>query len=461
MRKPGALAVLCSLSCLSGVAAADTLASPATPDADLFAAIWPRGYEYDEKLGITGSFGLGFGRVDGASGVAGEASGAIGKQGDDWLVVATSELSGFGASADALELRRGRHAALGILRGGEDLGVIASLGGTIEHGDGAALAPLRLGVGRRVTGDAHAEAQLLFFGDDDESPAFVVRGDAGGTRWEDTSGDERRLALEMGFGLSPNDDELPRGMMDFIHARVEHATVRPPVALQAISGAGALGDREVRRVDVGLGAHELTLNIDHELVAVITSRLGWAWQQADTPSGQLSTNMFAMQLGIGARWRERRRPRVTHVGLGIARQPDYLADGSRLVKDWRLELAGGVETPRLALAAKGGLSWLIPSTSGAASDTVIRYGSELSAFVKVGAGVEVGAYHAMAFEPATGDPWAVDGGRVWSSEYGLMARIRTDEATRAARRPLPVPHDDVSPGYQEPAYAQPPPRPIY
>jgi len=422
MRIPTVVLALCALPAVAH--AQGRLDLSETPDPGIYEAVWPLPYARLKGPQVVGSFGLGFGTVGDDRGATATSHVTAGIDNETFTVVARSELTGFGPAADHLELQRGRHEALALLHVGGDLGFVLSLGGVVEHGDARGLAPLRLSGGRRTTGDATAEAQMMFDPDHDESFAFSVRGTAGGTRWASGAA-ANRLGLGLAFGYAPNDHELPRGMLDFIHARVEHTALGSSRALAATTGA--LGSDEVRRVEVGLGAHEMTLNIDHELAAVINADFGWSWLQADTPAGQLAIDMFRMQLGVGATWRAR-HTRLTHVGLGIGREPDHTADGSRLVKDWRLEMSGGVESRRLVLAARGGISWLIRAAGGAPEDTLLRYGAELEGFVKVGAGLEVGAYHATHYEAAPGDPWGSR--REWSSEYGAMLRIRTDLTTR-------------------------------
>lgn len=399
------------------------------PDLSRYEAVWPLRYDAPNPA-VIGSFGLGFTGVGGDGGkrrLAADATLGFGLETERWLVVEHSELSGFADGATA-ELLRGRHRALAQLRTGEDTGVVVSLGGVLDHGTAQGLAPVHLGAGRRTTGDAEADALLILDEDCDCHFAISARGTAGATRWAGGAAAAREGA-ELALGPTPDDDELPRGQIDLVRGRVEHARITSGAAFAgAISGRR---DTEVRTVEVGLGAHDFTLNIDHELKAVITADFGWSWLEADTPSGSISTNLYTMNLGAAGTWRERGNGRLLHAGLGIGRTPDYTQDGSRLTADWRLELEGTLENRRLALGARGGLSWLVPiaATDGAPdASTMIRYGEQVEAYYKLGSGIEVGAYHAAHYEPAPGDPWASD--RRWALEAGVEVRFRTDPVQR-------------------------------
>lgn len=398
------------------------------PDVSLYEAIWPLSYRSDGTPQLVGSFGLGFGRLGDTPGSVGMVAGAAGIDTGTILAAARSELLGWAATRDELAIERGRHRGLVQVKTGEELGLVLSLSGALEHGDAPGLAPVHLGGGRRTTGDSLGEVMWLL-DPDDESFAFTARGEAGRTAWHGGRRADRR-ALALAFGLSPNDDELPHGMVDLVRGRVEHTRIAAPVAFAA--GTGLLDTSEVRRVDVGIGVHDLTLNIDHELAAVIVTDFGWSWLEADSATGHLADSLFRLELGAGTRWRDRRRGRLVQLGLGLGRDPSHTPDGERLVSDWRLELSGHVETRRLLFGAAGGIGWL-SQLAGAPGpgDRLLRYGSQLEAFVKVGAGLELGGYHVASYEPAPGDPWA--SARRWSSEAGLVVRIRTDATARAAR----------------------------
>lgn len=430
MRKGIVVAVVCALPAVAHVAHAQgRLDLNQLPDLSMYDAIWPLHYSESHTAAV-GSFGLGFTGVRGDGGerrLAADATLGFGHETDRWLIVEHSELSGFADGATP-ELLRGRHRALAQLRTGEDTGVVASLGGVVDHGAAQGLSPLHLGAGRRTTGDAEGEALLILSQDCDCHFSVAARGTAGATRWAGGA-TAAREGFELALGPTPNDDELPHGMIDLVHGRVEHARITTGAAFAgAVSGRR---DTEVRTVEVGLGSHDFTMHIDHELKAVITAEFGWSWLESDTPSGSLSANLYTMNIGAAGTWRERGNGRLLHAGLGIGRTPDYTQDGSRLTADWRLELEGTLETRRLLLGAHGGLSWLVPvSAIDGAPDasTMIRYGEQVEGFVKLGSGIEVGAYHAAHYEPAPGDPWASD--RRWGLEAGVEVRFRTDAVQR-------------------------------
>ncbi|MDQ3300363.1 MAG: hypothetical protein M3619_27610 [Myxococcota bacterium] len=137
----------------------------------------------------------------------------------------------------------------------------------------------------------------------------------------------------------------------------------------------------------------------------------------------LADNAFRMRLGAALAWRDKRDRQRQRVGFAIARTPTSTPDAQRLVGEWRLELATGVESSRFLLDARGSLSWLVPFTGTAEVDTLVRYGAQLEGFAKLGAGIELGVYHARAFEPpVAGDPWA--SARRWGAETGALARWR-------------------------------------
>jgi hypothetical protein len=428
--RPAALALVLALGAVPAAAHAQgQLALDHIPDVDLYEAIWPLGYSFEGKPQLVGTVGLGAGDVDGNRSAVVALEVAAGLETDTVLAVARSELAGWGATRRDLALLRGRHRALVQLKTGEDLGLVVALGGTLDHGVPRGLAPIRLGAGPRSAADVRGEVMWFMDPDDDESFAFAVRGDAGRVDWAGDRGSNRR-ALTLAFGYAPNDDELPRGMLDLVRGRVEHTRVEMPVALAAVGGGR--GTADVRRVDVGLGVHDLTLHIDHELAAVIVADLGWSWLQADTLGGVLADTLFRLDLGAGFKLRDRRKARLMNVGLGIAREPTHTADGQRLVSDWRFELAGAIENRRLVLGARGGIAWLRRLDGGPSpADPLIRYGSQVEAFAKLGAGLELGGYHRASFEPAGDDPWATS--RRWDIEAGLLIRLRTDTAARAAR----------------------------
>jgi hypothetical protein len=428
MRAAAVALIVCAVPAVARAQGAQgALALEHVPDVELYEAIWPLGHRFDGKPALVGAIGLGAGERDGAGGTVAAASGAAGVEADMVLVVARSELGWWGKARDDLAAMRGRHRALLQVKTGEDLGLVVAFTGALDHGR-RELAPVRL-AGASGSGVVGGEAMWFMDPDDDETFAFAVRGEAGRSEWAGGRESNRR-ALTLAFGYAPNDDELPRGMVDLVRGRVEHARIESPVALAAI--AGARDHAEVRRVDVGIGAHDMTLHIDHELAAVIVADLGWSWLQADTAAGALADSLFRLELGAAFHVRDRRHGRLMKLGLGIAREPTHTAGGERLVSDWRFELAGAIENRRLVLDARGGIAWLRRLDGGRSpADQLIRYGSQVEAFAKLGAGLELGGYHRASFEPATDDPWA--GPRGWGLEAGVLIRLRTDTAARAKR----------------------------
>jgi hypothetical protein len=182
-------------------------------------------------------------------------------------------------------------------------------------------------------------------------------------------------------------------------------------------------DTEVRSVELGLGTHELTFHVDHELLAVIAVDLGWTWLEADTAAGRLADSAFRMRLGTALEWRDGRGEfPLRRTGFGLGRVPTYTPDGQRLVSEWRLEVDHGLETRRFVLGARGGVTFLSP-LAGPTADTLVGYGAQLDAAIKLGGGIEVGAYHASTYQPRlAGDPWGSP--RHWAIEAGVLARLR-------------------------------------
>jgi hypothetical protein len=196
----------------------------------------------------------------------------------------------------------------------------------------------------------------------------------------------------------------------------------------------------IRAVELGIGMHDFTLHIDHELLAVIAVDFGWTWLQADTAAGALRDNAFRMRLGTSVAWRDSKWRRSTSnplrkVGFGLGRTPTYTPDGQRLVSEWRIEGEQSIETARWLLASRGGITWLTP-LAGAHADTLLGYAIQLDAALKLGHGIEAGVYQASTYEPrlapgmeragftpARGiDPWATP--RHWRIEAGALARLR-------------------------------------
>lgn len=389
------------------------------PDVSLFETAYPLDRHAGRRTsGIAGWLAIGAGSNDGQSDAVGTATLVLGKRTDHVVVAATSELTGAG-----LDLVRGRHRGLLEVKlddGDDELRGVVTVEGGIDHGKAPALAPVHLGPGQRDNADAAVQTLLVFGPEkDDTTWVLAVKGEAGATRWSDVAidGADRR-ALGLGWGRTPLDGEIPRGTIDLVRGRVEHASIRRPIA----AAASAPLDAEVRTVELGLGADDLTFHVDREILAVIAVDLGWTWLEADTATGPIADNLFRMRLSSGLRWRTE-RDQLRSLGIAIARVPDYTADGQRLVSDVRTELSGAMETPRVVLGARGGISWLHALAGGAPASRLIRYGSHLEGFVKLAHGVELGGYHATSFEPQlAGDPWASP--RRWATELGVVVRWR-------------------------------------
>ncbi|MFN0246971.1 MAG: hypothetical protein ACKV2T_08675 [Kofleriaceae bacterium] len=374
------------------------------------------------KSGIVGSIGAGYGRFDEDD--TGTLVGAIaaGKYTETWLALASSEL----VMANE-QIWRGHHVGLVGLHSKEDsadgLGGRVTLETTLDHGEARGLAPVRLGQGRYRNGDVGGEA-LLHLGDDDDM-VFVAQlfGELGTTRWDSPLLDHaNRGSIGLGIGLTPADGELPRGSVDLLRGRVEHVTIRRPIV--AARATAPLGDTSVRVVELGLGAHEMTLHIDRELLAVIEGDLGWSWIEADASMGRIDDNMFRMKLATALKWRTDRSRQARRLGIGVAREPGYTPDGQRLVVDWRTDLTYGVDTPVYALKASGGLSW-IKTVAGGWMPSLPRYGTSVELFFKIALGFEGGGYFATSYEnQLAGDPWAA--ARAWNTETGLLLRWRRD-----------------------------------
>jgi hypothetical protein len=207
-----------------------------------------------------------------------------------------------------------------------------------------------------------------------------------------------------------------------VRGRVEHVTIHRPLVAAAM-GPVSLGTGAVRIVEVGAGTDELTLHIDHEVLAVVAVDVGWSWLEADRATDdRITDNAFRLKLGGALRWRKSAE-RVHHIGLGIARLPGYTPDGRRLTTESRLELAAGVEDKRFVFAMRGGMSW-VHGVAGGDIEQLLRYGTHLEAAIKLARHVEVGAFGASSFEsPLAGDPWV--GERRWNTEAGVFARLRT------------------------------------
>jgi hypothetical protein len=372
-------------------------------------------HERRTKSGWHGSAALGVNHHGDATGAATLGAG----QGTENVIAGVrSELS-----ADEHGILRGRHRGLLELRSSWDDELVGSLAlkTRVDHGLARGLAQPRLGVGRHTDGDVGLDSMVRIGKDKgDFQWVAIVRGDVSSTRWLDAPGLDRatRRSLTLGTGQTSFDGEIPRGSIDLLRARVEHARIHRPFAP---AGAGSV-DSEVRSVELGLGTHELTFHVDHELLAVIAIDLGWTWLEADSGDRTLHDNAFRMRLATGVEWRGGRGNPRRRIGFGLGRTPTYTPDAQRLVSEWRLELDQGIETKRYVLGARGGITWLTP-VAGPSADTLLGYGAQLDAALKLGLGIEAGAYHASSYEPRlAGDPWGSP--RRWAIEAGLLARLR-------------------------------------
>lgn len=371
------------------------------------------------RSGLAGSLGYGVGDHPGADPAVAAATLSAGHRDDRLIAVTHGELLVTGREIDRARVR-----GIVELRHGwnEEFGWMAILRGSGEHGNALGLAPARLGPGRRDHGELQLDgmATLGSRGHDGRTVG-IVRGETSATRWLSAPALDRaeRSGLGLGVGRAPDDGELPRGVFEFLRGRVEHVRIHRPFI-----GAGVANlDTSVRTVEIGTALNEFTAHIDHELLVVSDVDLGWSWLEADTNAGRIADNAFRMRLGTSLAYRDDKGVAMRRVGVAVARTPTTTPDGQRIVGEWRAELATGVETSRVLLDARGGVSWLVPFAGGRSVETLVRYGIQLEAFAKLGAGIELGTYHARAYEsPIAGDPWA--SARRWNTETGVMARWR-------------------------------------
>jgi hypothetical protein len=373
--------------------------------------------------GASGYIGVGVGRYREDKGLVGEGSLRIGKRWEQLVVAATSDLV---AANNALV--RGRHTGSLELRTDDDssdeddINGRASIAANVEHGEARGLAPVYLGPGKRDHAGANVDLLIgLEPEKDDMIWAALVTTDGSVTRYRDAPLLDRtyRGAVGLGVSIAPNDSEIPRGRVDLLRARVEHANVRRAVT----AAGGPLGATQVRTIEVMSGVHELTGYIDHEMLFVMTAEFGAAWIEADATPGRIDDTMFKMTLGGHFKWRRARVGR-REFGFALAREPGPTPDGQHLVSDWRLEMLASAEDAHFVLGARGGISWVTHIAGGETDpDTVKRYGSHVEGFAKLGMGVELGAYHATSYEPrVAGDPWSSP--REFATEVGVLARWR-------------------------------------
>lgn len=383
-----------------------------------------RDTEYSRRTsyGIAGNIGIGYGSHDDKNGLVGEGAVLLGFRTRQFVASAASELV-----AGANSLVRGRHVGFLELRTDsanndeDDIGGHGSLRVEVEHGEARALAPVYLGPGKRNHAAAETDVLIGLEPDkDDVIWAALVHADGSATKWLDAPllDNAYRGAFGLGVSIAPNEeDEIPRGRIDLIRARVEHATIRRGFSAAA---TGPQRDTQVRTVEVMAGMHEFAGHIDHEMLMAFTVQFGGVWIETD--AGAQDT-LGKVEIAGHLKWRRSRVGR-REFGFALARQPGTTPDGQHIVKDWRLEMIGGAEDRHFAITARGGISW-VNHVAGLENDpdTVKRYGSHLELFAKLPLSLEVGGYHSMSYEPrVAGDPWSSK--REWASEFGLLARWR-------------------------------------
>ncbi|MDQ3338415.1 MAG: hypothetical protein M4D80_24885 [Myxococcota bacterium] len=380
-----------------------------------------------KAAGIAGHIGIGYGNHGDDKGLVGEGSLRIGMRMRQLTVAGTSDLVGAGS-----ELVRGRHTGYLELRTDnrkadkDDISGSVAIGASVEHGEARGLAPVYIGPGKRNHGAANADLLIGLEPDKDAMIwAALVTTDGSVTRWLDAPllDHAYRGAFGLGVSFAPNDGEIPRGRIDLLRARVEHANIKGK-SLSAAGGVAPFGDTQVRTIEVMSGVHGLTSHIDREMLFVVTAELGAAWIESDALLGRMDETLFKMDISGHFKWRRSRIGR-REFGFAFARQPGTTPDGQHLVRDWRLEMIGGAEDKHFVLSARGGISWIKHLQGGdtIGDDTRKRYGSHIEGFVKLGFDLELGGYHSMTYEArVAGDPWSSP--REWSSEVGVLARWR-------------------------------------
>ena len=440
-----ALAVISATPAIAG--AQERLELTEIPDLSVFDAVFPVDRDYLHRRGPRTGFAatLGAGAsVHDEVGRAPTVTGglALGLGCERALLALRSDLWGSAAEAEELELAdlRGRHQLVAVAGWGERRrsGGRLVLDGSVSHSgrQGLRLQTAAFGSARQVVGQGSAEGAILF-GDevfDDDSLAFHVVVDGAAVRWLDDGPAERSTTAGLRMGISSILEmrESVRGRIDFVSARVGHTRVDPAPATPAIgeAGIGRLG--EVRAISVRSGVDELTL-YDREVLGTFTAHAGWSWLEADTLDRALRDNHFEFHLATNVKFAGKES--INRLSLGVGRQPTHSADGQRIIADHRLEMSADHETSRLELGARGGLSWLtsLRGGAGSADETILRYGSQLEAFYKLGMGFQLGAYQAASFEPqGVLDPWAAP--RTWNAEAGLLLRWKGASSHRTRPR---------------------------
>lgn len=368
--------------------------------------------------GVSATIGVGYG----TGGIVGESALLAGIRRRRLTIAGTSELA-----ATDRSLLRGRHTGWLEIRTDdrgpdEELTAIATVSASLEHGEARGLAPVFLGPGKRAHA-AGTSTVLIGLAPDKDDVVFgaLVEADGSVTTWHDAPLLDRayRGAFGLGFAIAPFDGELPRGRIDVLRARVEHANIQ-----RTLRAAGVpMHDTQVRTIEVMTGLHDFTAWIDRDLLFAVTSELGAAWIESDATAGAIQDTLFQLNLGAHFKWRAGRKGR-RELGFAWAREAGPTPDGQHHATDWRLEMVGATEDSKLALSARGGISWVTHHAGGTTDpDTMKRYGSAVEAFAKLGLGLEVGAYHAMTFEPrVAGDPWSAP--RQLVTEAGVLVRWR-------------------------------------
>lgn len=367
-------------------------------------------YEHDHH-GAAGSLALG---ADTDGEAIGAMSVALGKATRTTLLAMRSEL----------DLQRGHHRGLAELRLSErhhGIAGVAAVEAQLDHGEARALAPIRIGPGRRVDGQVATQAQLFVGPEKDFVWVATTTVDGGATIWRDSAILDRtdRRAIGLAGGMAPGDGELPRGRIDLLRWRIEDASVT-----RRADPAAATADNvsEIRTVQIGLGATDLTLHFDREMLAVLRIELGWSWLTARSGTDELSDTMFHMRIGSNLALRGRRD--VTYrIGGGFARDPGYSPDGRRLVSEWREEFLGARETDRYRITLRGALGFVRAVANTAGTKRVIPYAYDLEAALAIARYLELGAHVSIVSEPPiAGDPWAAE--PRLRSEAGLVLRLR-------------------------------------
>ncbi|HEY5934044.1 MAG TPA: hypothetical protein VIU61_05410 [Kofleriaceae bacterium] len=358
-----------------------------------------------------GSLALG---VDTDGEAIGAVSLALGKATRTTLLAMRSEL----------DRDRGHHRGLAELRLSERHHGIAGLvgiEGSFDHGDARALAPVRIGPGRRLDGQVATQAQMFVGPEKDFVWVATTTVDGGATIWRDSPILDRtdRRAIGLAGGMAPADGELPRGRLDLLRWRIENASIR-----RHLDPAAAVADNlsEIRTVQIGLGASDVTLHFDREMLAMLHVELGWSWLTLATGTEELADTMFHMRIGSNVTMRNRNG--VTYrIGGGFSRDPGYTPDGLRLVSQWREEFTGSRETDRYRITLRGALGWVRAVQNTAGTKRIIPYVYDLEAAHRIAHGFELGAHASIVSEPTVaGDPWAAEP-RI-RAEAGLVLRLR-------------------------------------